>query len=192
MPSPCTCDCGLTMDGGQMCLDWSAVAMKRVCAVTGAVAGTFEASPDWALQRDLWLAWKNTTCRTHCVLAQFDVPYVKIKVGGGNTWYVRGYIDAAINQPGPPVDTTREPEMQWSANWYLALPAGTDQEASAPGSAQREYIVQPGDRLVVGFRFFARTANYTAQSANRLEIAPANISLSAWPSNVTTGSGRTC
>jgi hypothetical protein len=192
MTRPCMCDCGLDMTDGELCLDWSVVGMKRVCATVDGFAGPFQSSPDWTLLRDWWLQWENTTCRTHRVIANLDVPNVTIKIGGGNAWVVRGYIDYTINLGGPPPDLTREPELQWSANWYLAMPAGTDREQRAPGSAEREILVPPGDTLTAGFRFFARTANYTAQAVNFLEVADYAASLSAWPSNVDSGSGRTC
>lgn len=192
MTSPCTCDCGFTTDDGILCLDWTAAGMHRVCDTVDGIAGAFQSTPAFALQREGLLSWTNTTCRTHRVIANFDAPAVKIKVGGGNAWYVRGYIDGAINAAAPATNLAREPEMQWSANWYNAMPAGTDQEAQAPGSAEREFLVQPGSTVNVAFRMFARTANYTAQAANRLEISTFNVSLSAWPSKTTAGSGLTC
>lgn len=192
MTQPCMCDCGFSTAEGVMCLDWEAVAMEPVCAVAQGISGTFQNSPNWAVQADHWLEWQNTTCRAHVVLAALDQPYVTMKVAGGNAWQVRGYIDHVINGAAPPVDTTRDPELQWSTNWYAAMPAGTDQEQRAPGYAERAFMVAPGDTLLVGFRFFARTVNYTAAAVNFLEIANYHVSLSAWPAKTPAASGRIC
>lgn len=186
------CDCGMTTEDGLLCLDWSVVGMHRECTVVDGVQTAFAATPDWTLQRDWWQDWTNNTCRMHRVLATLDCPNVTLKMGGGNAWQVRAYLDYTINGGGPPADTTQPPQLQWSANWYAAMPAGTDQEQRAPGNAEREFLVQPGDTLTVGFRFFARTINYTNQAVNFLEIAPYTASLAAWPAKTTVGSGLTC
>lgn len=191
MTAPCMCDCGLTMADGELCLDWAAAGMTRTCRQADPVITSWGSRPEWQLLREQTRSWTNTTCRTHRVIAVYDVPYVRMKVGRGNAWYIRGMIDGAINAV-PGADPDREPEMQWSTNWYLALPAGTDQEQTAPGNAEREYLVQPGDTLIVAYRMFGRTANYVQQTANRLEIATQQISLTAWPSKTTDGSGLTC
>lgn len=189
----CVDDCGLSTDEGRLGIDWSVAGMKRVCADAEPFTNAFNPGglSTFFLLRDMWVAWTNTTCVTHRVEARMDVPWVKIKVGTGNTWIVRGYIDAGFGG-GPPVDTARAPELEWTTNWYLAMPAGTDQEQTTPGHAVREYMVAPGDTITVAGRLFARAQNWASRPANLLAFSGYRVSISAWPSTGEAASGAVC
>lgn len=192
MPAVCVCDCGFTIDGdGQLCLDWAAAGMKRVCSSSGPYSAAPAFAADWIQLLARFQSWTNNTCRTHRVIARLQIPWVFIRVEGGNTWFVRTFIDGAVDGPSP-YDPTRRPELQWSNNWYLAMPANTTSASHQPGAAEIEFIVPPGSTLNVNARTEYMSQNYNPRPLNLIDIAPMTLSLSAWPSNVDTGSGRIC
>jgi len=194
VPSVCVCNCGLDVEDGTLCLDWQTVGMYRTCAVglpySNSLSG-LSSSEEWFNLRDQSVAWTNATCRTHRVVVRVQMPYMLIKLGENNRWDVRGFLDGAVDSPVS-YDGGRSPEMQWSSVWSGGMPVGTDQEQQSPGSAKREFIVPPGSTLTATGRIQARVPAYTPRPQNLLQFAGLVVSLSAWPSQVDSGVGRTC
>ena len=189
MPSVCVDDCGLTTDSGELAIDWAVVGMKRQCATWSLYSqNPGFAIPNWVPLRTAQLSYVNNTCLPHRVIARMQVPWIKIKVGNGNAWQVRGFLNAAVGAPAP-YDGNRSPDLLWTTNWYLAMPADTDQEQSAPGAFDKEWLVPAGQTLNAAVSIELLTPNYTVRPTNLLEIAPGQLSLSAWPAS---GPGANC
>lgn len=191
MPSVCVQDCGLAVVNGRLGVDWAVVGMKRVCVVADGYRDRGSNRPSWVLLREVTASWTNETCRSHRVIARMDVPWVQIRVGPGNGWYVRGHLDGRINDE-PPQNPDRAPDMQWCANWWNGLPVGTDQEQQAPGSTEAEFVVPGGSTIYAAARMYYQVSSYIARPSNSLGIEAYRLSLSAWPQYPTGGSGRTC
>lgn len=190
MPSVCLDDCGLTVGtDGRLGVNWGVVGSDRVCTTVALYSAAPAAAADWVTVSSGSLSWVNSSCRTHRAVARMQIPYTRIRLGGGNNWQVRSYLDGAINAAAP-FDGNRPPEMSWANNWYNALPAGTDTENTSPGSAEVEFLVPAGATLNIAGVNQYRSLSYNTQPINRLEIAAWSLSVMAWPSKTNTGSGR--
>lgn len=195
MPAICVCDCGFDVEDGQLCLDWHTVGMGRTCVTaapySNSLAGVMS-TEEWFHLRDAYVDWRNDTCWTHRVVARSEVPYVRILVGPGNRWEVRCFLDAGIDTTQVPTDDSRTPEMLWTSNWATGMPAGTAQYQEAPGAADREFLVPPGSRIVARARIQARVPAYVPLPVNQLAFGALMVTLTAWPSQMDSGVGRTC
>jgi len=190
------CDCGLTVEDGKLCLDWQAVGMYRACVTAEPYSNSFVRifgdPEEWFQLRAGSLFWRNDTCRTHRVVVRAEIPYVRILVGPGNRWEVRTFIDAGIDTVDAPFDGARTPEMFWTSNWATGLPQGTAQYQEAPGAASREFVVPPGSHIIAQAVVQAHMPAFESNPVNLLAFGALQVFLSAWPSHMDSGIGRTC
>lgn len=192
MPTVCVNECGLAVGDGVLGIDWEDVGAISSCDVAAPYTSDLGGAPtDWSGMRNIIASYTNTGCHKHIVRARLEVPWVRIRVGRGNLWFVRGDLRGSLaGLPDP--ETTSPPDLMWSVNWSTLNADGTDNENTAPGATEHEYYVDPGATLTLHGRLMARTQGFTARPTNLLDAGAMRLTYTARPAKDTATVGELC
>lgn len=193
MPTVCVNSCGLNVDSvGQLSIDWQPVGTISRCATADAYSSPNGGGhSDWSGMRNIITSYTNDSCRKQVVNARLEVPWIRMRVGEGNYWFVRGDLRGSL-AGAPDPETASAPDLMWSVGWSSLNAAGTDNENTAPGATEHEYYVDPGATLTLHGRIMVREQAYVSRPTNLLEAGAMRLTYTARPSKNTATVGELC
>lgn len=102
MPNVCVCDCGLTVNSGELCLDWHAVGEKTGRTDVSGIDTSEAETNDWTQIQFLRLQYCNDTCITQIVQVSAFVGYCNMnQAEAGNYWDFAVYAGVTFDAPVP-------------------------------------------------------------------------------------------